>query len=520
MELKEAQGHRPPLQSTGTQRHRQLTIVAMKLAYKLLCIVHSQVDRYKGIFNSEDGAMKSVIDDLYSEWDSSGNVPLSATGLCSARCRCQQPADLGIVERAYIFYASLALWHLASCKECKDDCIVSHEMKIVFWVPIKTFPLICSKLYGVPYTVLKCSRPHGVLVGRKGQPLCLCSCHASEFIEAADDKSYKDIGGDDISTWNAGQQTLFPVLHSEDAGIVRMSSPEISVQSVVGIMAALTLAVAQVLVGPYAESESKDSTSWSVAFAVVKNAYSGVALFLLAVRGYAELLGPKRTMKDILCFRKEIDFFDDIAIARDQSTYPVGLLRLFVTYPVGPVITFILLSFFLANFFYLGGSVAWYGMSLNYELLGALLSVVPGIIALAMMIVEMFPSWWNSFMGPSPAWRAATMFARVQTSDIIKIRLLRTLMNSFEGPRLAASEGACYISNNCFGKYRFKKVTVADLKQCEPVIAGREAFVWVGGEGLNVCQAYMTSAGVYHIDRKASLDVYCTMVVNDSMNVA
>ena len=80
--------------------------------------------------------------------------------------------------------------------------------------------------------------------------------------------------------------------------------------------------------------------------------------------------------------------------------------------------------------------------------------------------------------------------------------------------------GACYISSNCSGKYRFKRVTVAD-KQCEPVIAGMGVFVWVGAAGMHLCDAHMTSARVYHIDRKTAIEgAYCTKIVHDNTVVA
>lgn len=94
-------------------------------------------------------------------------------------------------------------------------------------------------------------------------------------------------------------------------------------------------------------------------------------------------------------------------------------------------------------------------------------------------------------------------------------------MYSEDGPRLGAKDGACYISSGCTGKYAFKKVTVGDLHKCAPVIAGKDALVWVDEDGINVCKACMTRGDTYRFDHKAAtMDTYCTKQVQESILIA
>lgn len=312
---------------------------------------------------------------------------------------------LDATSRAYVFYATLVLWHLCSAA-IVGECIVSHEYMMVFWVPELTRLGGCS-LYGVPSYILRCSRPCGSLVGRSGHPLCLCPCMAHEFMFDCKGHMMRDV----LRPWH--HKTHY---RADDAGTVWMSNRRVVLQSGMVLLVAFLLGAAYPAAAIWASNADKRNSTrarkWSDSLQAV---YPAVLAFFVVIRGCAELISNERTMKDIFLFRRKISSFNDLIDNDDQ-----------------------------------------------------------------------------------------------------RILLLKRLMYSREGPGLGAKDRACYLSSGCTGKYAFREVTVADLHKCAPVIAGKDAFVWVDEDGINVCTACMTRGDTYRFDHKTTAvgRTYCTKRVH------
>lgn len=104
-------------------RHRILTLLAMRLAYTLLSRgpTKADYDNIVGMF-SDTHIINAVLRGLYSERD------------CRVRAA-PPPIFSPSLSNSDKAYTMMVLWHMASAKDLKSDCALSHEMQMVFWVP-------------------------------------------------------------------------------------------------------------------------------------------------------------------------------------------------------------------------------------------------------------------------------------------------------------------------------------------------------------------------------------------------
>lgn len=183
-------------------------------------------------------------------------------------------------------------------------------------------------------------------------------------------------------------------------------------------------------------------------------------------RGLADLLGEGRTLKDIVTFRRELTYFDDLQMGEDQNE-----------------LTF--------------GDQGYYG---------EVRSSNASAVTVGAAAVENLVNHAN--------YAAAAKYSTGKKNKTVsKLEILKGLLHTKDGPRLAANDGGCFISNENTGRYRFESVSVREVVRCEPTVAGEQAYAWVSPNVIQVCVARLVGGEMYKVDRYKLLKIFNTRVL-------
>lgn len=332
---------------------------------------------------------------------------------------------LAFFEWLYIFYVSMTLLKLAKVKS--EECIVSDDFHMVFWLPTFSVNRRSKRLLGVGNGMLRFARPCGALVGRRGPILCLCTCMTTKFCQTAKRERFTGPWhGNVASVCSRSQQVWVRDKWSFHASLLAMC--------VGGLLAILHVA-SGIAAAVEEEKREDNGNNLRILDEVVHELYFAIVIFLLVLRAFAELYGNNRTIKDLLLFRREITSFNDLLPEYHEGDE----LRL---------------------------------------------------------------------SADKTGWKAQAE------------QLLSGLLYTREGRKLAAKDGAGYISSSNTGKYHFEHLTLGMLQECEPIVAGEGVVVWVGRGGINVSKGEHVGPEVFRIDRGTPVEKFCTKRAPDSVLLA